>query len=71
MVKGALFTYVRPEPTEGPELLGVSSKAMEDLGLKAGEEETAQFKALMAGNEIWWNEETGGIYPWAQCYGGQ
>lgn len=71
MVKGALFTYVRPEPTEGSELLGVSSKAMEDLGLKTGEEETAQFQALVAGNEIWWNEDKGGIYPWAQCYGGQ
>ncbi|KAJ5765548.1 hypothetical protein N7520_005107 [Penicillium odoratum] len=70
MVKGALFTFVRPKPNEAPELLGVSPKAMEDLGLKAGEEETAQFKALVAGNEIWWNEDKGGIYPWAQCYGG-
>lgn len=71
MVKGALFTYVRPEQTDEPELLGVSSKAMNDLGLKSGEEQTSQFKALVAGNEIWWNEEQGGIYPWAQCYGGQ
>ncbi|KAJ5540654.1 hypothetical protein N7494_005730 [Penicillium frequentans] len=63
MVKGALFTYVRPEPTEGSELLGVSSKAMEDLGLKTGEEETAQFQALVAGNEIWWNEDKGGHLP--------
>lgn len=70
MVKGALFTYVRPEQAEGSELLGVSSKAMKDLGLKPGEEENAQFKALVAGNEVWWNEERGGIYPWAQCYGG-
>lgn len=70
MVKEALFTYVRPEQVEGPELLGVSSKAMEDLGLKSGEEETVRFKNLVAGNEIWWNEEQGGIYPWAQCYGG-
>ncbi|KAJ5641592.1 hypothetical protein N7490_005592 [Penicillium lividum] len=70
MVKGALFTFVRPEQNEAPELLGVSPKAMEDLGLKAGEEETAQFKALVAGNEIWWDEDKGGIYPWAQCYGG-
>jgi hypothetical protein len=70
MVKGALFTYVRPEQSDEPELLGVSSKAMKDLGLKAGEEQTPQFKALVAGNEIWWNEKQGGIYPWAQCYGG-
>jgi hypothetical protein len=71
MVKGALFTYVRPEQTDEPELLGVSSKAMKDLGLKPGEEQTSRFKALVAGNEIWWNEEQGGVYPWAQCYGGQ
>lgn len=71
MVKGALFTYVRPEQVEKPELLGVSPKAMEDLGLKAGEADSPQFKALVAGNEIWWNEEKGGFYPWAQCYGGK
>lgn len=71
MVKGALFTYIRPEQTNDPELLGVSLKAMKDLGLKPGEEQTPRFKALVAGNEIWWNEEEGGIYPWAQCYGGQ
>jgi uncharacterized protein YdiU (UPF0061 family) len=70
MVKGALFTYVRPESTNEPELLGVSSRAMEDLGLKSGEEDTSQFKALVSGNQIWWDEEKGGIYPWAQCYGG-
>ncbi|KAJ5937140.1 hypothetical protein N7454_004795 [Penicillium verhagenii] len=70
MVKGALFTYVRPERTEAPELLGVSPKAMEDLGIKADEAKTAQFQALVSGNEICWNEEQGGIYPWAQCYGG-
>ena len=67
----ALFTYIRPEQTDDPELLGVSLKAMKDLGLKLGEDQTPQFKALVAGNEIWWNEEQGGIYPWAQCYGGQ
>ncbi|KAJ5738232.1 hypothetical protein N7493_001387 [Penicillium malachiteum] len=70
MVKEALFTYVRPEPSEEPELLGVSPRAMEDIGLKAGEEQSDKFKALVSGNEIWWDGEKGGIYPWAQCYGG-
>ncbi|KAJ5272863.1 hypothetical protein N7478_007988 [Penicillium angulare] len=70
MVKEALFTYVRPEEAEEPELLGVSPRAMEDLGLKDGEEENPKFRALVAGNEIFWSEEKGGIYPWAQCYGG-
>lgn len=73
MVKGALFTYVRPETVENSELLGVSPRAMRDLGIKEGEQDTEDFKAMVAGNKIvTWDEETGeGIYPWAQCYGGE
>ncbi|KAJ0423820.1 hypothetical protein BJY00DRAFT_309645 [Aspergillus carlsbadensis] len=70
MVKKAFFTFVRPETTEDPELLGVSPKAVKDLGLKPGEEKTDQFKAVVSGNEFFWSEEAGGVYPWAQCYGG-
>lgn len=69
-VKGAFFTFVRPETAEDQELLGVSPRAMKDLGLKVGEENSAQFKAVVSGNEFFWDEERGGIYPWAQCYGG-
>jgi uncharacterized protein YdiU (UPF0061 family) len=69
MVKKAFFTFVRPETTEDPELLGVSPRAMKDIGLKPGEEKTDQFKAVVSGNEFFWSEE-GGVYPWAQCYGG-
>lgn len=71
MVRGALYTYVRPDSVDDSELLGVSPRAMEDLGLKPGEENTPQFKALVSGNEFYWSEENGGIYPWAQCYGGE
>lgn len=71
MVKGALYTYVRPEGSEKSELLGVSKRAMKDIGLKEGEETTEEFKELVAGNKIMWDNETKeGIYPWAQCYGG-
>ncbi|KAI9840502.1 MAG: hypothetical protein M1837_001562 [Sclerophora amabilis] len=72
LVKGALFTYVRPERQQEPELLAVSSAAMEDIGIKAGEEKSEEFRELVVGNRILdWNENTGdGIYPWAQCYGG-
>ena len=71
MVKGALYTYVRPEGAEKPELLGVSERAMKDIGLIEGEETTEEFKELVAGNKIMWdNEIRKGIYPWAQCYGG-
>lgn len=70
MVQNALFTFVRPVPVDQPELLGVSSRAMEDIGLKQGEEDTQDFKDMVAGNKIFWTEEKGGTYPWAQCYGG-
>lgn len=70
MVRGALYTFVRPVPVDDPELLGVSSKAMQDIGLRPEEAETQDFKDLVAGNKIFWSEKDGGIYPWAQCYGG-
>lgn len=71
LVKGALYTFVRPEPAEATELLGVSPKALKDLGLKPGEECTSHFEAVVSGNKFYWSEEKGGIYPWAQCYGGE
>lgn len=71
MVKGAVYTYVRPEQIEDSEVLGVSKRAMSDIGLREGEEETEDFKRLVSGNKIMWDEEMEkGIYPWAQCYGG-
>ncbi|TAQ90840.1 hypothetical protein B7494_g836 [Chlorociboria aeruginascens] len=71
-VKGALFTWVRPEVTKEPELLAVSKAALKDLGIKEGEEKTKEFKETLAGNRLLgWDEEKGeGGYPWAQCYGG-
>ncbi|TVY84881.1 UPF0061 protein [Lachnellula suecica] len=71
-VKGALFTWVRPEESKEPELLAVSSTALKDLGIKEGEEKTEEFKATVAGNRLLgWDAEKGeGGYPWAQCYGG-
>lgn len=70
MVRGALYTFVRPVEVDEPELLGVSKRAMEDIGLQPGEEATEDFKDLVSGNKILWTEEEGGVYPWAQCYGG-
>ncbi|KAH7046748.1 YdiU domain-containing protein [Macrophomina phaseolina] len=72
MVKGALYTYVRPEPTLAPELLGVSDAALRDLALSPDATKDAEFVHALAGNEIIsWDESTGiGVYPWAQCYGG-
>ncbi|PVH94574.1 UPF0061-domain-containing protein [Periconia macrospinosa] len=75
LVKEALYTYVRPEPTEDPELLCVSQRALHDLGLSESEAQTEEFKQVVSGSKILtWDEkknaEGGGIYPWAQCYGG-
>ena len=71
IVKDALYTYVRPENSEEPQVLGISKRAMRDIGLMEGEEKTEEFKQLVSGNKIYWDEESGdGIYPWAQCYGG-
>src|SRR3569833_4455671 len=75
-VRGALFTWVRPEPQESPELLAVSAAALRDLGQAASEAEADEFRQTAAGNKLWgWDDnETpsggGGGYPWAQSYGG-
>ncbi|KAK1761165.1 hypothetical protein QBC47DRAFT_369296 [Echria macrotheca] len=72
-VRGALFTWVRPEKQKDPELLAVSPAAMRDLGLAQSEAETEEFRQTAVGNKIHgWDEETlsGPGYPWAQCYGG-
>ncbi|RDW88118.1 UPF0061-domain-containing protein [Coleophoma cylindrospora] len=71
-VKGALFTWIRPETVEEPELLAVSSTAMRDLGIRDEEQKTEEFRELVAGNKLLgWDAEKGeGGYPWAQCYGG-
>ncbi|KAF2734219.1 UPF0061-domain-containing protein [Polyplosphaeria fusca] len=72
LVKEALFTYVRPEITHSPELLAVSQRALQDLGLKAEAIEEEDFRQVVAGNKIltWDDDSKEGIYPWAQCYGG-
>lgn len=70
IVRGALYTYVRPEPSEEAELLAVSQRGMKDIGLKSGEEQTQEFKDMVCGNKIFWNGKDEHIYPWAQCYGG-
>jgi len=72
-VRGALYTFVRPEMVKSPELLGVSTRAMKDIGLKEGEQYTDEFRDFVSGNKIIsWNESSpdSGVYPWAQCYGG-
>lgn len=73
LVKGALYTYVRPEPIEEPELLATSATALRDLGISEEESKCEEFREVVSGNKIIsWDEEKPeeGIYPWAQCYGG-
>lgn len=71
-VRGGLFTWVRPETQEDPELLAVSPAALRDLDIRPSEAATDDFRQLAAGNLLLgWDEQrlTGG-YPWAQLYGG-
>ncbi|KAJ9653312.1 hypothetical protein H2198_007501 [Neophaeococcomyces mojaviensis] len=75
MVRNALYTYVRPVPTEEPELLAVSKAALRDIGLSESEATSEELKTVVAGNKFYWEEADSdkqgkGIYPWAQCYGG-
>lgn len=72
MVRDALFTWVRPEKQQDPELLGVSPAAMRDLGIQSDEQLTDGFRQFVAGNKLYgWDEDKlEGGYPWAQCYGG-
>jgi serine/tyrosine/threonine adenylyltransferase len=68
MVKSALYTFVRPDPSEpNPELLAVSPLALRTLGLAPSEASTSTFLALVSGNPSGFESE---VYPWAQCYGG-
>ncbi|KAF4984677.1 hypothetical protein FZEAL_193 [Fusarium zealandicum] len=71
-VQNATFTWVRPAEQKDPELLAVSPASLRDLGIKAGEQKTDDFKQFVAGNKLYgWDEEKlEGGYPWAQCYGG-
>ena len=72
LVRNALYTFVRPEPTLSPELLAVSPAALEDLNIDPASTKDEEFANILAGNEIiTYDESKGeGIYPWAQCYGG-
>lgn len=73
LVRGALYTFIRPQAVNEAKLLGISQTAMKDLGLAEGSELDDDFKETLCGNRIiTWNEDRqDGIYPWAQCYGGK
>ncbi|KAF2722143.1 UPF0061-domain-containing protein [Polychaeton citri CBS 116435] len=74
LVKSAGYTFVRPDPYEKTELLGVSKAALKDLAIDPSSVETEDFKDVVSGAKIITlesdtpNDTT--IYPWAQCYGG-
>lgn len=75
LVKNAAYTFVRPEPIQNFELLGVSKNALRDLGIDPASVDTDEFKETVAGNRIITIEgkeepDDSDVYPWAQCYGG-
>ncbi|KAK8086505.1 hypothetical protein PG994_001479 [Apiospora phragmitis] len=72
-VRDALFTWVRPQPVEKPELLAVSPAALRNLGIDPAtvrDPEKNDFVDTVAGNKIQGWDADGRGYPWAQCYGG-
>lgn len=71
-VRGGLFTWVRPEPQQDPELLATSPAALRDLDIRPAEAATDAFRQLAAGNLLlgWDEQRLSGGYPWAQLYGG-
>ncbi|KAL5612127.1 hypothetical protein BROUX41_000328 [Berkeleyomyces rouxiae] len=78
-VHGALFSYVRPEPAESPELLAVSPAALRTLHIDPGSVSSPDFLNTVSGNLLHgWTDAsptapdgpTSTQYPWAQCYGG-
>jgi len=75
LVRGAAYTFVRPDSFEKTELAGVSKAALRDLAIDPAAVETEDFKDVVAGKRIITVEagktpEESDIYPWAQCYGG-
>ena len=73
LVKDAAYTFVRPDPFDRTELIGVSKAALGDLGIDPATVQDEDFKDTVAGNKILTVDgepKDGDIYPWAQCYGG-
>lgn len=71
-VRNGLFTWVRPEPQQDPELLAVSPAALRDLNIQPSEATTDAFQQFAVGNTLlgWDEQKLEGGYPWAQLYGG-
>ena len=75
LVKGAAYTFVRPDPYKESELVGVSKTALRDLAIDPSTVESSDFEETVSGEKIITLEngaqpKDSDIYPWAQCYGG-
>ncbi|CAK7267804.1 hypothetical protein SEPCBS57363_002776 [Sporothrix epigloea] len=53
LVRGALYTFVRPEQQQDPELLAVSPAALRDIGIRQSEATTDDFLQTVSGNKLW------------------
>jgi len=75
LVRNAAYTFVRPDPFNKSELVGVSKAALRDLAIDSATVEAEDFKDTVAGKKIITLEDgkeprDDDLYPWAQCYGG-
>lgn len=72
-VKSALYTFVRPAPTQDPQLLATSAAALHDLNIESSSSKSPGFLSVVSGNTVLGYDESDSsskAYPWAQCYGG-
>src|ERR1700753_3440066 len=52
IVRGGLYTFVRPTKVQDPELLAVSSAALRDLGISEEAVKDSEFLDVVSGNRI-------------------
>ena len=64
-VTEAVYSFVNPQKTATPNVMHVSQKMAEELGISKQETASAYFKNVFTGNEVYPNTK-----PFAMCYGG-
>ncbi len=64
-VFGACFSFVKPRPTQAPQLVAYSKEMAHTLGLSEADCESSCFTQIMSGNQLLPN-----MHPYAMCYGG-
>jgi len=64
-VEHAVYSYVKPTPTQSPRLISVSTELAQSLDLTSTDINSHLFLDLMTGNKV-----LSGMKPYSLCYGG-